>query len=249
MSTIALFSTEWEETHEAGTPTGALTRLSNVEVGVFYKTSDSIDWRLSETSDFGWKALPLIYEATLAKRPYGFCEEKEKAMMGTKWIREGTIVPITMTELLNGFPVRISERIDRILLNFYRANPAYGASIEKLSNLDFFAHENAEAAFFLELMIEQGLLQGPNPTRVSGGGAIFKVPLYIGSAGWRRLEDMERVSSTQQVFVAMWFDKSMDPTYAKIDSAVRSLGFNPRNIGLKEHNNDIVDEIQYEITL
>ena len=169
--------------------------------------------------------------------------------MGTKLIREGTIVPITMTELPNRFPIRISDRIDRILLNFYRANPVYGAPIERLSTLDFFAHENAESAFFIDLMIEQGLLQGPNPTRVSGGGAVFRVPLYVGSEGWRRIEEMERPDSKRsgKVFVAMWFDKAMDPIYNKIDSAVRSLGFEPVNIGLKQHNNDIVDEIQYEI--
>lgn len=242
---VTFFSTVWEETHEAGTPRGPLTRLSNQEIGVFYKTADGIDRLESEETDLASKAHSLIHEATLAKRPYGFCQEDEKGLMGAKLIREGTIVPITTTELPNQFPKRISERIDRILLNFYRAYPQYGAPIDKISHLDFFSHDQLETAFFFDLMQDQSYLQG-KITRHSGG-VTFNLPIYIGSAGWQRIEDMERQVSTQQVFVAMSFDESMHPIYEKIDSAVRSLDLLPVNIGLKEHNNDIVDEIQYEI--
>jgi nucleoside 2-deoxyribosyltransferase len=242
------FSTQWDQTDTGvPAPSGPIARLSNAEVGVFYETLNAIDRPLSDTSEFTWKALPLIHEATLAKRPYGFCEERDKATIGAMEILDGKITPITMAELPNDFPSRISGRIDRILLNFYRANPEYGAPIEKLSDLDFFSHQSAESGFFFNLMKNQGLLEGRDPTRVSGGGVIFSLPIYIGSAGWQRIEDMERVSSSQQAFVAMSFDPSMDRIYAKIDSAVRSVGFTPRNIGLKEHNNNIVDEIQYEI--
>lgn len=49
------FSTEWEETQEAGTPRGPLTRLSNQVVGVFYKTADGIDRLESEETDLAAK--------------------------------------------------------------------------------------------------------------------------------------------------------------------------------------------------
>jgi hypothetical protein len=129
MSTTRFFSTEWEETHEAGAPSGPITRLLNEKVGVFYKTFNSIDRKLSDENDFSAKALPLIYEATLAKRPYGFCEEKEKAIIGTLLIREGRITPITTDELLNEFPTRISDRIDRILLNIKYRNGKNNAEV------------------------------------------------------------------------------------------------------------------------
>ena len=240
------FSTEWEETQEAGTPRGPLTRLSNDKVGVFYRTADAIDRRETSESEFVWKALPLIHEATIAKRPYGFCRNDEKGMMGALSVREGKTTPIATTELLNDFPRRISDRIDRILLNFFRAFPQYGAPIDKLSHLDFFSYDGSETPFFFELMKKRGYLNG-NIAKTLGGGVTFNLPIFIGADGWQRIEDIERGVSTQQVFVAMSFDESMHPIYEKIDSAVRSLDLIPVNIGLKEHNNDIVDEIQYEI--
>ena len=68
---------------------------------MFYKTADGIDRLESEETDLAAKALPLIHEATFAKRPCGFCQEDEKGLMGMKLIREGSIVPITTTELSN----------------------------------------------------------------------------------------------------------------------------------------------------
>lgn len=61
-----------------------------------------------------------LSEATIAKRPYGFCQENEKAMMGAKLIPEGKIVPVTMPEMLNEFPTGLADRIDNHLINLSR---------------------------------------------------------------------------------------------------------------------------------
>lgn len=49
------------------------------------------------------------------------------------------------------------------------------------------------------------------------------------------------------VFVAMWFDKRMNPARRKIAKAVNDCGYKPIFIDVKEHNGQIVPEIFKEI--
>lgn len=68
-------------------------------------------------------------------------------------------------------------------------------------------------------------------------------------AGLERLEELEtRTVNSEQVFVAMWFNESVNEAYEKgIEPAVRDLGYRPLRIDKKEHNNKINDEIIAEI--
>lgn len=52
---------------------------------------------------------------------------------------------------------------------------------------------------------------------------------------------------TKKVFVAMWFDGSMKKARENINEAIRSCGYEPMLIDMKEHNNQIVPEIFKEI--
>ena len=67
--------------------------------------------------------------------------------------------------------------------------------------------------------------------------------------GVKRLEEMEtRAVNSEQAFVAMWFDESVDEVYEKgIEPAIREAGYKPLRIDKKEHNNKIDDEIIFEI--
>lgn len=51
----------------------------------------------------------------------------------------------------------------------------------------------------------------------------------------------------KKVFVAMWFDDSMAKARKNINDAIKSCGYEPMLIDLKEHNNQIVPEIFKEI--
>ena len=68
-------------------------------------------------------------------------------------------------------------------------------------------------------------------------------------AGVKRLEDMEtKEVNSEQAFVAMWFDESVNKAYEKgIEPAIRDSGYRPLRIDKKEHNNKIDDEIIAEI--
>jgi hypothetical protein len=73
--------------------------------------------------------------------------------------------------------------------------------------------------------------------------------LMLRPPGYARLGVLDGPNSTsQQAFIAMWFDDSMTEAYEKgIAPAVREAGYEPLRIDGKEHNNKIDDEIIAEI--
>jgi hypothetical protein len=69
------------------------------------------------------------------------------------------------------------------------------------------------------------------------------------AVGWLKIEELvRRLPDTSQAFVAMWFSPSTDAAYEHgIKRAIEDLGYRPRRIDKKEHNNKIDDEIIAEI--
>ena len=66
--------------------------------------------------------------------------------------------------------------------------------------------------------------------------------------GYRRIAEQEVNPSSDQVFVAMWFDDSMEEAYEKgICPAIKRTGYNPFRIDLKPDVDKIDDEIIGEI--
>ena len=68
-------------------------------------------------------------------------------------------------------------------------------------------------------------------------------------AGTKRLEELEtKVVNSEQAFVAMWFDESVNEAYEKgIEPAIRDSGYRSLRIDKKEFNNKIDDQIIAEI--
>ena len=69
---------------------------------------------------------------------------------------------------------------------------------------------------------------------------------------WIYLFHAEELSAfavnTSQVFVAMWFDKSLTTLWSNaIEPAISAAGYRPLRIDAKEHNHKICDEIIAEI--
>jgi len=52
---------------------------------------------------------------------------------------------------------------------------------------------------------------------------------------------------SKNVFVAMWFTPDLDNAFKMISKAVEDCGYIPIRIDKKEHNNQIVPEIFYDI--
>jgi len=66
--------------------------------------------------------------------------------------------------------------------------------------------------------------------------------------GWKHLGDLQmKNSELPQAFIAMWFDSSMNGARDSIKKAIEDAGYVPAVIDEKEHNNQIVPEIFYEI--
>jgi nucleoside 2-deoxyribosyltransferase len=111
--------------------------------------------------------------------------------------------------------------------------------------LDCYARNPQEYLFFLELLRDKELIAVKISRTTDGGGVLS--PIAITPSGWQRLEYLEAGANSGQVFVAMSFAHEMDPAYLAIEKACKSLGFMARRIDTKEHNNEIVGEILYEI--
>jgi hypothetical protein len=67
--------------------------------------------------------------------------------------------------------------------------------------------------------------------------------------GWRRLIDLRKEErKSDQAFVAMWFDPSLDEVWENgFKLALKETGYNPIRVDLTEHNEKICDRIIAEI--
>jgi hypothetical protein len=69
--------------------------------------------------------------------------------------------------------------------------------------------------------------------------------LQITSKGWAHIENLKKINSeSDYAFVAMWFDDGFfHETYPAIEKAVNRAGYKCEVLKVKEHNNNINDEI------
>lgn len=152
---------------------------------------------------------------------------------------------ITVSEIINRYPKKISDRVDRALLNIAALSKYAGYKVD-LTLHDYpvlFAESNETEAvmYMLGLLLEEKYLIGE---RTLAG------KFTLSSKGWNRVFELERgnITAKNQGFVAMWFDNSMDSVWDNgISRAIADAGFEPFRINLKEHNNKICDEIIAEI--
>lgn len=136
------------------------------------------------------------------------------------------------------------DAIDQILLHIHDAitthdeklflSPAENYPIAYARNAD-------EFSFYLDKAAELGYLERPeNRTK-----HCYRLSLE----GWRRTNELKKTKANpRQAFVAMWFDDEIRPIFKQgISPALRSTGYNPLRIDMKEHNDMIDDQIVAEI--
>lgn len=76
----------------------------------------------------------------------------------------------------------------------------------------------------------------------------FVKKILLGVKEFELDECLELITpDAKKVFVAMWFDDSMKKARENITEAIKSCGYEPMLIDMKEHNNQIVPEIFKEI--
>jgi hypothetical protein len=100
--------------------------------------------------------------------------------------------------------------------------------------------EIEEVDFLLDMLVADGAVKR------TGGGS--ETSLIVLPKGYTRLSEKSAQISTDQAFIAMWFDQSVNSAYEHgIETAVRECGYSPMRIDRKEHLNKIDDEIVAEI--
>ena len=158
------------------------------------------------------------------------------------WIRENQGATISDESLTNLAKLRmpsVGEKAEKILLHLAVTFPKPGSSIYVNSNLSpelegiGWASDIDELSFLLDnyLIREKEFLT-------------FGMGYKISPKGWAYLESLRHGSPDSQIgFIAMWFDKSVDPASLAIEAGIRNSGHEPLRIDRKEHNNKIDDEI------
>ena len=154
---------------------------------------------------------------------------------------------ITIQEIMNLYPKDISERIDKVLLNFSVLSKGLGNKID-FSNRSMllkvvFAENDDELEFLFKTLEALGYINEPSSDTLSE-----PLSFQIQYRGWERIDEIQKENKTKnQGFIAMWFDSEMNEVKLSIEKAIERAGYMPMIINEKEHNNQIVPGILYEI--
>ena len=247
MSKAELLGYEWEnENLKPGV--NFINVLSNDEIGTFVITLDCLT-RITFDSDWkedDYRILSLIHEKTVIGKPYFIYDEEEQntlERMGTK-IYEYT--PVKRNNILEDYPKNIIEIQRRSLFLLYKKAPHYGEDVGNISPYDFFACDYSDWLFIVEAMQHKNWINA-NISKSADGTFVYVNPFLIAEDGWFEIEKELEMKYSKQVFVAMWFDKSMDNAARKIEKAIEACGLKAMIINKKEHNNEISGEILTEI--
>lgn len=151
---------------------------------------------------------------------------------------------INVAELMRNYPQTFMDTMEKSLYNLSKKYPNYG---EKFG-VDFEMYH---------------LLYCKNPTNEIHSDAVIGVlkmlselgfliltstDCCITSKGWEKVSEMEKTESNNQGFIAMSFGNETKAISESFKNAISRCGYIPKRIDEKEHNNQIVPEILYEIS-
>lgn len=178
---------------------------------------------------------------------------------------EGQLIPLrskfrklmAVTPIEDLYPRDYDDRISMIMVNLANEVQFIGNTFTVRQNGDpdkshlFFLDESyGTESYKLQLdgmlaMLEKlGLIEATGIKPAVTG----KTQYNITPRGWQRVQEYQKAHKTlPQGFIAMWFDPSMKPIKERIIEAIRDSGYLPMVIDMKEHNNQIVPEILFEI--
>jgi nucleoside 2-deoxyribosyltransferase len=209
--------------------------------GIFSMTREVWDdyLRLQDYSPIKYKISSFTRERTI--------HEQQKIII----VSPGEVVGDSETPMIDFqticdlFPNKFSDRIDRALLNMAKLSNYAGAQFN-INRSDYsliFADGKDDPAYFfiLKEIIRKGFIDGV---------AVANSPHIITPDGWDRIYYLETEKNpfSNQGFVAMWFDESMDNIWTNgFRKAIVDAGFEPSKIDIKEFNNLVNDEIIAEI--
>lgn len=154
-----------------------------------------------------------------------------------------SITSSDIKKLIESFPTPKDpfQQIDLLLEYVYLKAQKITNIVELNQGDDYpivFAEDYKEFNSFIKMTMELGYLQ-KNAT-----GNNYKLTLK----GWQKANELKKGITTNQAFVAMWFDSENDNAWKYgFEPALTESGYNPIRIDLVEFNDKICDRILVEI--
>ena len=200
---------------------------------------------LSKVTEDREKIFNLIFEHLL-REPY--CGENvywsfyfDDSQLGSD---ESHPEQINLANLIKSYPSSFIEMVNRTLINLSYLYPRFG-DIIGASYIDFRTAYcigddiEYQTANFFELMFDIDYLARKDE---------HKDLFYISANGWKKVEELrKKQQEINQGFIAMSFCEETKPIRQAFRIAINDSGYSARFIDEKEHNNQIVPEIFYEI--
>lgn len=155
---------------------------------------------------------------------------------------------VSVDDILDEFPKKASDFLNRTLLNLSRL-PKRPFEVIRLNiydtsadRLHLFALDKTACETIIRELFEQGLIR-------CDCNSIDIRDISLTAKCWEIVENLQQTAiDSKRVFVAMWFDESMDDYYKNgIKKAIEDAGYVPVRIDLQDFNEKICDEIIAEI--
>ena len=202
-----------------------------------------------------------------AKNSISGLDDAQKARLTTLLVEErirGNPCPEINTaaidDAVNRPPLSVYERAERMLFHLAKDSKAIGDRIPIHEFADT-VYAWSESVDLDEVLYLLNYLKENQWVNLDGGGGEFSRKLPNGKThivlsetaivtvtGYSRLSNQAVKTSSSQVFVAMWFDSSMDDAFGSgIKPGITDAGYDPLRIDQKPNVNKIDDEIIAEI--
>ncbi len=155
---------------------------------------------------------------------------------------------VSVDDILDEFPKKASDFLNRTLLNLSRLSERpfdiiqlniYDTSADRLH---LFALDKTACETIIRELVEQELIR-------CDCNDIDDRDINLTAKCWEIVESLQQTAiDSKRVFVAMWFDESMDAYYKNgIKQAIEDAGYIAVRIDLQDFNGKICDEIIAEI--
>jgi nucleoside 2-deoxyribosyltransferase len=151
---------------------------------------------------------------------------------------------VNLAHELLSYPNNFIELANRTLINLSRLHPKFGEVIASMytdCHAAFCIGRNAghDAYDFFDLMVDLNYLSKKDDLQYC---------YFISANGWKKVEELrKKQQEVNQGFIAISFRDETKPIREAFREAINSTGFATQCIDEKEHNNQIVPEIFYEI--
>lgn len=149
---------------------------------------------------------------------------------------------INLADLIHNYPDNVSDVANRSLMNLSIRFPNYGDTIclfpsDKRIVFEYNVNNN-QTCGTLEILTDMGYLKDPQKNQT----------YIITAEGWKKIDALKKKNLiSKQAFIAMQFGNETKNIREAFRQAITESGYSVKIIDEKEHNNQIVPEIFFEI--